>query len=76
MKAGNPSTFRLYALWGKWRNDLCQNDDGQDLVEYSLLLAFLILTAVALLHSTGTTLRSLLSTSVAATSSAITLSGS
>jgi Flp pilus assembly pilin Flp len=31
----------------------CQEEDGQDLVEYSLLLAFIALAAVALLSGVG-----------------------
>ena len=38
-------TFRL--------KKLCRDDKGQDLVEYSLLLAFLALAAIALLSSAG-----------------------
>jgi pilus assembly protein Flp/PilA len=33
--------------------DLWQDEDGQDLVEYSLLLAFIALAAVALLSGVG-----------------------
>jgi Flp pilus assembly pilin Flp len=53
-----------------------RDDEGQDLVEYSLLLAFLILTAVALLNSTGKTLYNLLNMSVSKTTSAISTSQS
>jgi len=38
-------TSALQAFW--------QEEDGQDLVEYSLLLAFIALAAVALLSSVG-----------------------
>ncbi len=38
-------TSALQAFW--------QEEDGQDLVEYSLLLAFIALAAVALLGSVG-----------------------
>jgi Flp pilus assembly pilin Flp len=31
----------------------CQEEEGQDLVEYSLLLAFIALAAIALLSSAG-----------------------
>ncbi len=34
-----------------------QNESGQDLVEYSLLLAFIALTAVALLSSVGNSVK-------------------
>lgn len=37
------TTFAVKAFW--------QEEDGQDLVEYSLLLAFIALAAVALLTS-------------------------
>jgi Flp pilus assembly pilin Flp len=39
-------TSILQAFW--------QEEDGQDLVEYSLLLAFIALAAVALLSGVGT----------------------
>jgi Flp pilus assembly pilin Flp len=48
------STSFLKALW--------QEEDGQDLVEYSLLLAFIALGAVAILSSTSKSLNSLWST--------------
>lgn len=38
---------------------LWQEEDGQDLVEYSLLLAFIALAAVTVLSQTGTTLNKL-----------------
>lgn len=44
-------------LKGLWREE-----DGQDLVEYSLLLAFIALGAVAILSSTSKSLNSLWST--------------
>ena len=34
-------------------------EDGQDLVEYSLLLAFIALAAIAILSSTGASINSL-----------------
>jgi Flp pilus assembly pilin Flp len=37
------NTSALYALW--------QEEDGQDLVEYSLLLAFIALAAIAILSA-------------------------
>jgi Flp pilus assembly pilin Flp len=37
--------FHLKELW--------QNETGQDLIEYSLLLAFIALAAIALLSSAG-----------------------
>ena len=53
-----------------------QDEGGQDLVEYSLLLAFLVLTVVALLNSTGASLRNLLQSSVSQTANAISMSQS
>ena len=32
----------------KWVTDLCREDDGQDLIEYSLLIAFMALACAAL----------------------------
>jgi Flp pilus assembly pilin Flp len=48
------NTSVLKALW--------REEDGQDLVEYSLLLAFIALGAVAILSSTSKSLNSLWST--------------
>jgi Flp pilus assembly pilin Flp len=45
------STSVLKAFW-------CE-EDGQDLVEYSLLLAFLALAAVTILQSTSSSLNTL-----------------
>jgi Flp pilus assembly pilin Flp len=36
-----------------------QEEDGQDLVEYSLLLAFIALAAVSILNGVGTSIRGL-----------------
>lgn len=36
-----------------------QEEEGQDLVEYSLLLAFIALAAVALLQSAGTSIKTM-----------------
>ena len=47
------NTSLLKALW--------QEEDGQDLVEYSLLLAFIALGAVAILSSTSRSVNSLFS---------------
>jgi|GraSoiStandDraft_43_1057313.scaffolds.fasta_scaffold1616553_1 Flp pilus assembly pilin Flp len=44
-------TTAMKALW--------QEEDGQDLVEYSLLLAFIALAAVALLSSVKTQITTL-----------------
>ncbi|MBV9156342.1 MAG: Flp family type IVb pilin [Acidobacteriaceae bacterium] len=40
-------------------NAFWQEEDGQDLVEYSLLLAFIALAAVALLQSAKSSINSL-----------------
>jgi Flp pilus assembly pilin Flp len=48
------STSVLNAFW--------REEDGQDLVEYSLLLAFIALGAVTILTSTSTSLNKLWST--------------
>ena len=45
------STSVVKAFW--------QEEDGQDLVEYSLLLAFIALAAVTVLTSTSTSLNKL-----------------
>jgi Flp pilus assembly pilin Flp len=58
------STSVLKAFW-------CE-EDGQDLVEYSLLLAFLALAAVTILQSTSTSLNRLWSTISTTLSSAAT----
>ena len=47
-------TSVLKAFW--------QEEDGQDLVEYSLLLAFIALAAVAVLGNVGTTIKGLWNT--------------
>ncbi|MBV9266808.1 MAG: Flp family type IVb pilin [Acidobacteriaceae bacterium] len=36
-----------------------QEEDGQDLVEYSLLLAFIALAAISVLNGAGTSIKSL-----------------
>jgi Flp pilus assembly pilin Flp len=45
----NQSCCYIKALW--------QDETGQDLVEYSLLLAFLAMTAMALLSSAGSSIK-------------------
>ena len=40
-------------------HQLCFDESGQDLVEYSLLLAFLALATMALLSSAGSSVKSL-----------------
>jgi Flp pilus assembly pilin Flp len=44
-------TSTLKAFW--------QEEDGQDLVEYSLLLAFIALAAVSVLGSVGSSIKSM-----------------
>ena len=44
-------TSALKAFW--------QEEDGQDLVEYSLLLAFIALAAISILNSAGGSIRAL-----------------
>lgn len=39
--------------------ELCHDDDGQDLVEYSLLLAFVALAAVGILAAAGSSVQNL-----------------
>ncbi len=51
---------------------LWKEEEGQDLVEYSLLLAFIALAAVGLLSGTRTTISGLWSTINATLSSAST----
>jgi len=58
------STSVLNAFW--------REEDGQDLVEYSLLLAFIALGAVTILTSTSTSLNKLWSTIANTLSSAAT----
>ena len=43
--------LNLKAFW--------QEEEGQDLVEYSLLLAFIALAAIALLSSAGTSVKTI-----------------
>jgi pilus assembly protein Flp/PilA len=43
--------LNLKAFW--------QEEEGQDLVEYSLLLAFIALAAIALLSSAGTSIKTI-----------------
>lgn len=44
-------TSILKAFW--------QEEDGQDLVEYSLLLAFIALAAISVLNGVGTSIKSM-----------------
>jgi Flp pilus assembly pilin Flp len=49
-----------------------QEEDGQDLVEYSLLLAFIALAAVSILNGVGTKITSLFTSVNSALASAST----
>jgi Flp pilus assembly pilin Flp len=51
MKGGSVNTSSLRAFW--------QEEDGQDLVEYALLMAFIALAAVAVLTSIKTNVSTL-----------------
>jgi Flp pilus assembly pilin Flp len=45
--------------FGLHYKDFFREDSGQDLVEYSLLLAFIALAAIALLSSAGTSIKTI-----------------
>lgn len=47
------------SLAGRFLNAIWKEEEGQDLVEYSLLLAFIALAAVGLLSGTRTTISGL-----------------
>lgn len=49
-----------------------QEEDGQDMVEYSLLLAFLALAAVTILNNASTSIKSLWTSISNALSDAVT----
>ena len=51
MKGGPVNTSALKAFW--------QEEDGQDLVEYALLMAFIALAAVAVLNTVQTNIKTL-----------------
>jgi len=53
-----------------------QEEDGQDLVEYSLLLAFIALAAVSILNGVGTNIRNLFTGMSTALTSASTQAAS
>jgi Flp pilus assembly pilin Flp len=65
-------TSAFKALW--------QEEDGQDLVEYSLLLAFIALAAISILKGAGTSINALFGTMstalVSANSAATSTAGS
>lgn len=53
-----------------------QEEDGQDLVEYSLLLAFIALAAVSILNGVGSSIRTLFTSMSTALTSASTAAAS
>ncbi|MGA8027340.1 MAG: Flp family type IVb pilin [Bryobacteraceae bacterium] len=55
-----------FTLWRK-----LQEEDGQDLVEYALLLTFLVLGAIALLYALGGSIAALLGGSINKFSNAV-----
>jgi len=55
---------------------ILQEDDGQDMVEYSLLLAFIVVCAAAILTSTRTQVSAIWSTINSSLSSAVSTGGS
>ena len=57
-------SLTLQALWA--------DEDGQDLVEYTLLLAFIALAAIALLNSTSASIKNLWQKTSTALTSATT----
>ena len=46
----------------KWMKNFWQNEQGQDLVEYTLLLAFVALASAGILISMGTSISTIWST--------------
>jgi Flp pilus assembly pilin Flp len=46
----------------KWLRAFCEDEEGQDMVEYSLLLAFIALAAVGLLNGVRIQIKGLWST--------------
>jgi Flp pilus assembly pilin Flp len=67
MKGGSVNTSALKAFW--------QEEDGQDLVEYALLMAFIALAAVAVLTSVQTNVTKLWNSISNALSDAVTSAG-
>ena len=67
MKGGPVNTSALKAFW--------QEEDGQDLVEYALLMAFIALAAVAVLTSVQTNVTKLWNSISNALSDAVTSAG-
>jgi Flp pilus assembly pilin Flp len=54
----------------------CREDEGQDMVEYAMLLGFIVLCAAAILTSTRVQISQIWSTINSSLSSAISTSGS
>ncbi len=59
-----------------FRQTFWQNEDGQDLVEYSLLLAFISICALALIITTRTSINGLWDNISEALSSSVTAAAS
>jgi Flp pilus assembly pilin Flp len=76
-----PNKFKIQTPLGGYMSiqtikSFWQEDAGQDLVEYSLLLGFLALGSLALLSSAGTSVKSIWSTISTNLSSAAATAGS
>jgi Flp pilus assembly pilin Flp len=67
MKGGIMNTSALNAFW--------REEDGQDLVEYALLMAFIALAAVAVLTTVQTNITKLWNSVSNALSDAVTAAG-
>lgn len=59
-----------------FRQTFWHNDDGQDLVEYSLLLSFIAISALALILTTKTSINGLWDNISQALSSSVTAAAS
>ncbi len=57
----------VYRVWSRW----CSCENGQDLLEYALLVALIALAAVAAVTSVGTTINTVLWNAIDATTSAL-----
>jgi Flp pilus assembly pilin Flp len=53
----------LSALYNLWNDDLWNDDQGQDLIEYTLLLAFVILATAGIFLGGGGSISGIVSTS-------------
>jgi Flp pilus assembly pilin Flp len=67
MKGGSMNTSALQAFW--------REEDGQDLIEYALLMAFIALAAVAVLGTLQTNVKTLWNGISNALSNAVTAAG-